>query len=44
MGESEKKWEIEKRIVQMHLMYPNTKAYVLKETDEVIEYKVVVTK
>jgi len=36
--------EIEKRIVQLHLMYPDTKCFVEKETHEEIIYRVVVKK
>lgn len=38
------KMKIEKRIVQMHLMYPDTECFVEKETSEEIIYKVVVKK
>ena len=36
--------KIEKRIVQLHLMYPDTECFFEDETSEEIVYKVVVKK
>ena len=36
--------KIENRIVQLHLMYPDTECFVEEETDEEIVYRVVIKK
>jgi len=36
--------KIENRIVQLHLMYPDTECFVEKETEEEIVYRVVIKK
>ena len=36
--------KIPKRIVQLHLMYPDTECFVKGETDTVIIYEVIVRK